>query len=63
MLFKATKFSTWPEAGGIYDQHPGLVDRFYYILAEESKVDAEEARRKETEANKNTKGKGRFRRR
>jgi hypothetical protein len=63
MLCKAMKFNHLPMAGGIYDQHPGLIDRFYYLLAQEAKVEGEEARRREAEAKNPKKPGGRFSRR
>lgn len=63
MLCEAMKWNHLPEAGGIYDQKPGLVDRFYYILAEKSKFESEEAKRQKAESQSKGAGKGgRFRR-
>jgi len=50
-LCKGMKWNHLPVAGGIYEQHPTLIDRFYYIMAEESKHEAAEAKKKEAEQN------------
>lgn len=37
------KWSHLPEPGGIYAQHPVLMERFYYILAERGAYEAQES--------------------
>lgn len=35
--------------GGLYDQNPGLIDRFWYIFAERGKQEEIESKRREAE--------------
>lgn len=49
MLCEAMKWNHLPEAGGLYDQNPQLIDRFYYLFAERSKAEAAEQRKRERE--------------
>lgn len=44
-----------PEPGGLYQQNPAFLDRVYYIMAEKSKWDEQERKKKERES-KNPKG-------
>lgn len=46
----AMKWAHLPVAGGLYDQHPLLMDRFAYIFSEQAKH--EEAQRKKEEADR-----------
>lgn len=36
------KWSHLPEAGGLYDQHPDLLEGFMYIFSERNKYEAEQ---------------------
>lgn len=38
-----------PEPGGLYAQHPDLLDQFSYIFAERSKYEAEQQKKREKE--------------
>ena len=42
------KWSHLPESGGIYDQHPVLIERFYYIMA--AQAEQQEKDRKEQQS-------------
>jgi hypothetical protein len=51
VICEAFKWTHLPVAGGLYDQHPELIDGFYHILAkraekEEKKRKAEERKNK-----------------
>jgi hypothetical protein len=48
-LCEGMKWNHLPMAGGLYDQHPGLLDRFYYILAERAKHEAAEQAKKKND--------------
>jgi hypothetical protein len=37
MVCQAFEFKHLPMPGGIFDQHPGMLDRFIYILGEQAK--------------------------
>jgi hypothetical protein len=42
------KWNHLPERGGLYQQNPEILDRFYYIFAEKAKAEAAEAKRRES---------------
>lgn len=46
------KWNHLPEKGGLYQQNPEILDRFYYILAEKSKAEATEAKKRERDGGK-----------
>jgi len=48
-LCEAMKWNHLPGPGAIYDQHPDLMDRFYYIFAMKSQVEAEEQKKRDRE--------------
>ena len=48
------KWNHLPVAGGIYDQHPKLLDEWEIIFAEKAEWEAQEQERQKRE-NKNTK--------
>lgn len=58
-MCEAMKWSHLPSPGGLYDQHPDLLDGFMYIFAERSKYDREkqERERKEQERKSRSGGK------
>lgn len=37
-------------AGGLYDQNPILVERFHYIMVEQSKAEAAKQKKREAES-------------
>lgn len=51
-LCEGMKWTHLPEAGGLYDQNPQLLDRFYFILAERSKHEAAEQAKRDRESGK-----------
>lgn len=56
MLCDAMKWNHLPMDGGLYDQSPDLIDRFYYIFAERSKEEARKSQERERQMN--NKGRG-----
>ena len=53
------KWSHLPVAGGLYDQHPKLLEQWRYIFAKRGEHEAEEERRREQERNrKSPQGRG-----
>lgn len=51
-LCEGMKWSHLPNAGGLYDQDPELLDGFRYIFSVRAEHEAEEQRQREREANK-----------
>lgn len=51
-LCEGMKWSHLPNAGGLYDQDPELLDGFQYIFAKRAEHQAAEDRKREKEANK-----------
>jgi hypothetical protein len=49
-LCESMKWAHLPVAGGIYDQHPDLLDGFMIILHERSKHEAEEAKKEKAKS-------------
>ena len=49
-LCEGMKWSHLPVAGGLYDQHPDLLDAFRYIFAKRNEYEAKEAEKREREA-------------
>jgi len=45
-----------PMAGGLYDQNPALIDRFHYILSEQSKQQERENAKRMSEKGGNIRG-------
>lgn len=45
MMCKAMKWAHLPVAGGIYDQHPQLMDDFMYIFSKQAEWDEAEQKR------------------
>lgn len=62
MLCEAMKWSHLPNAGGIYDQTPELIDGFLMIFAARSKHEAEEQAKKDRGMGKTSRVAGRRRR-
>jgi hypothetical protein len=46
------KWSHLPVAGGLYDQHPDLLDQWWVIFGAMAKKEAEERRKQEFESGK-----------
>jgi hypothetical protein len=44
------KWTHLPLAGGIYDQHPDLLDKFMYLFAKKSEQAEKERKKQEAEA-------------
>lgn len=59
MLTEAMKWNHLPVDGGLYAQHPKLLDRFYYILAERSKQEELDRQKKEAETGRRGRAPGR----
>jgi hypothetical protein len=53
VLCEGMKWSHLPVAGGIYDQHPDLIDGFRIIFAARGEHEAEEAKKRENEMGQN----------
>lgn len=51
-LCEAMKWAHLPNAGGIYDQHPDLLDGFQIIFYERSKHEAEEEQKRNRSSNR-----------
>lgn len=49
-LCQAMKWSHLPVAGGIYDQHPKLIDEWEIIFSEKAEWEEQEHRRREAES-------------
>lgn len=49
-LCSSMKWAHLPNAGGLYDQDPVLLNKFKYIFSETSKHEAAEAKKKSREA-------------
>jgi hypothetical protein len=58
MICERMKWAHLPEAGGIYDQHPDLLDAFLIIFHERSEFEAEEESKRQAESKRGM-GKGR----
>lgn len=54
MLCEAMKWSHLPVAGGIYDQHPDLIDGFLIIFQERAKHQEEEDKKREQDMARRT---------
>ena len=54
VLCEGMKWSHLPVAGGLYDQDPDLIDGFKLIFGLRAEHEAEEARKREREMNKNS---------
>lgn len=54
---EATRWSCLPVAGGVYDQHPELIEKFLYIF--HAKADNEKRERQKAEAQRQQKGRRR----
>lgn len=52
LLCKGMKWAHLPVDGGIYAQHPKLIDRFHYMMMEENKAEAERQRAEEAKSKK-----------
>ena len=63
MMCEAMKWNHLPLPGGLYDQHPDLLDGFMIIFAERSTHEAEEAAKRERESNRGKSIKGASRKR
>ena len=50
MICEAMEWNHLPVAGGIYDQHPALLDDFMQIFQAKSTYEREQAKKKEAEA-------------
>lgn len=48
-LCENMKWNHLPEAGGLYDQHPDLLDQFQYIFAARAEYQEKERKRDEAE--------------
>ncbi len=66
-LCEAMKWNHLPNAGGLYDQHPDMLDDFHYIFQtraehEENERKKEEAKRKRdsAQAGRRTRSRGRY---
>lgn len=46
-LAQAFSFKHLPEPGGLYQQHPDILDRFLYILSEQQKQQKQEDKERE----------------
>jgi hypothetical protein len=53
------KWSHLPWAGGLYDQHPDLLEAWRYIFAKRNEHEAKEARKREVESKRGKGGGGR----
>lgn len=53
-LCKATKFSVFPWAGGMYDQHPDLIDEWTIIIEAEVRVQNREMEQQRRQARTRT---------
>lgn len=51
-LCEGMKWAHLPNAGGLYDQDPDLLDQFRYIFSARSEHDAEERKKEENKKNK-----------
>ena len=62
---EALKWAHLPAAGGLYDQHPKLLDHWRYIFHERNRVESEkqekEERERKSQQNKRTRTPGRRR--
>ena len=56
MMCEAMKWNHLPVEGGLYDQHPDLLDGFMVIFAERSQHEAEEAEREKQNSKRGGKG-------
>lgn len=54
-LCEGMKWSHLPVAGGLYDQHPDLLDQFRYIFMKRNEHEAAEQEKREAEQNKKMK--------
>ena len=63
MMCQGMKWNHLPEGGGLYAQNPKLLDRFYYVMVEQSKAQNEEIekQKKESESKSGKGRRGRFR--
>ena len=43
-----------PVAGGLYDQNPEILERFYYIMGEQAKWDKQQAEKREAERSRSS---------
>lgn len=50
---KNLKFAALPVAGGLYDQHPDLIEQWSIIMEEEGLRQKQEADKREAEARRN----------
>jgi hypothetical protein len=50
-LCAGMKWTHLPEAGGLYDQNPKLLDRFSYIFSEQAKFQEQENAKRNREMN------------
>jgi hypothetical protein len=50
VLFKSLGETALPVAGGLYDQHPKLIDSWFYIAQETAKKDSAQAKKRDAEA-------------
>lgn len=47
------KWNHLPESGGIYDQHPLLIERFYYIMGKQAEEDEKQSKKNRADMGKN----------
>jgi len=52
------KWSHLPVAGGLYDQHPELLEQWRFIFAKRGEYEAEQERKREAERAKKSPGGG-----
>jgi hypothetical protein len=52
------KWNHLPVEGGLYDQHPKLLEDFRYIFAKRGEHEAEQERKRELDRKKQSSGKG-----
>lgn len=50
MICEALRFGALPVFGGLYDQHPQLVDEWVIILQARAEHEAKESKKREAEA-------------
>lgn len=62
-LCEGMKWSHLPVAGGLYDQHPQLLDEWRYIFAERARHEEKEQKKREAEQRRNSRMKPSRRRR
>lgn len=54
VLCENMKWNHLPNAGGLYDQHPELLEKFLFIFQSRQEYQAEEEKRQEDERKRNS---------